>query len=111
MSVDNSVAIVLAAFEAVERRDQQRLRELYHPEAEFHWPASLPFGGSSRGGSGLRWLTKAVNPGGRWDPVWSPDGSELRYTAERSACSPGAAGSARAPWRAGTRRRCAARRR
>ncbi len=35
MSVDNSVAIVLAAFEAVERRDQQRLRELYHPEVEF----------------------------------------------------------------------------
>jgi ketosteroid isomerase-like protein len=41
MSVDNRVAIVLAAFEAVERRDQQRLRELYHPEVEFHWPVPL----------------------------------------------------------------------
>jgi hypothetical protein len=50
MSVDDSVAIVLAAFEAVERCDQQRLREPCHPQAEFHWPALLPFGGSSRGG-------------------------------------------------------------
>src|SRR5258708_8750213 len=93
MSVDNSVAIVLAAFEAVERRDQQRLRELYHPEAEFHWPASLPFGGSSRGGSGLRWLTKPLNPGGSSDPVWSPAGSNPAYTPDRPACSPAAARS------------------
>jgi ketosteroid isomerase-like protein len=65
MSVDNSVAIVLAAFEAVERRDQQRLRELYHPEVEFHWPASLPFGGSSRGGV-------RDQPGPSWSEVWEP---------------------------------------
>jgi ketosteroid isomerase-like protein len=65
MSVDNSVAIVLAAFEAVERRDQQRLRELYHPEVEFHWPASLPFGRSSRGGV-------RDQPGPSWSEVWEP---------------------------------------
>jgi ketosteroid isomerase-like protein len=65
MSVDNSVAIVLAAFEAVERRDQQRLREHCHPEVEFHWPASLPFGGSSRGGV-------RDQPGPSWPEVWEP---------------------------------------
>ncbi len=31
-------------------------------------------------GSGLRWLTKPVNPGGSWDRVWSPDGSKLANT-------------------------------
>ncbi len=65
MSADNSAAIVLAAFEAAERRDQQRLRELYHPEVEFHWPAPLPFGGSSRGGV-------RGQPGPSWSEVWEP---------------------------------------
>jgi ketosteroid isomerase-like protein len=65
MTVDESVAIVLDAFRAVERRDEQRLRELYHPEVEFHWPDSLPFGGSSRG-------PVAGPRGPTWSEVWDP---------------------------------------
>jgi ketosteroid isomerase-like protein len=65
MSVDESVAIVLAAFRAVEQRDEQRLLELYHPEVEFHWPPSLPFGGSSRG-------RRRDRSGPSWSEVWDP---------------------------------------
>ncbi len=49
MSRTASTDIVMAAFAAVERRDERRLAELYHPEVEFHWPPSLPYGGSFRG--------------------------------------------------------------
>jgi ketosteroid isomerase-like protein len=49
MSVNESVSIVLEAFRAVEQRDEQRLRELCHPEVTFHWPPSLPFGTSRAG--------------------------------------------------------------
>jgi ketosteroid isomerase-like protein len=65
MSASESVAIVLAAFTAVEQRDEQRLFELYHPEVEFHWPPSLPFGGSARGGVRDR-------AGPSWSEVWAP---------------------------------------
>src|SRR5260370_932035 len=46
MSRTASTDIVMAAFAAVERRDERRLAELYHPEIEFHWPPSLPYGGA-----------------------------------------------------------------
>jgi ketosteroid isomerase-like protein len=49
VTVDESVSIVLEAFRAVEQRDEQRLRELCHPEVTFHWPPSLPFGASHAG--------------------------------------------------------------
>jgi ketosteroid isomerase-like protein len=65
MSVEESVAIVLEAFRAVEQRDEQRQRELYHPDVEFHWPASLPFGRSSRRGGRDR-----SSPS--WSEVWEP---------------------------------------
>ena len=65
MSVTESVAIVLEAFRAVEERDTQRLFELYHPEVEFHWTPSLPFGGSTRAGVRDR-------PGPSWSEVWEP---------------------------------------
>jgi ketosteroid isomerase-like protein len=55
-----SIAIVLEAFRAVEQRDEDRLLQLYHPEVEFHWTPSLPFGGSARG------------RGPTWSEVWSP---------------------------------------
>jgi ketosteroid isomerase-like protein len=58
VSVDESVAIVLEAFRAVEQRDEQRLRELCHPEVTFHWPPSLPFGASHAG------------IGDSWSEVW-----------------------------------------
>jgi ketosteroid isomerase-like protein len=58
VSVDESVSIVLEAFRAVEHRDEQRLRELCHPEVTFHWPPSLPFGASHAG------------IGDSWSEVW-----------------------------------------
>jgi ketosteroid isomerase-like protein len=64
-NADESVAIVLEAFRAVEERDEERLRELYHPEVEFHWTPSLPFGGSWRSGVGDR-------AGPSWSEVWEP---------------------------------------
>jgi NAD(P)H dehydrogenase (quinone) len=59
-----SADIVLDAFDAVERRDEKRLLELYHPEVEFHWPPSLPYGGSFRGAE--------PRPGSEWGETWDP---------------------------------------
>jgi uncharacterized protein len=59
---NESVQLVLEAFRAVEDRDERRLLELYHPEVEFHWPPSLPYGGSFRGAS--------RPPGQGWSQVW-----------------------------------------
>jgi ketosteroid isomerase-like protein len=61
---NESVHVVLEAFRAVEDRDQQRLRELYHTEVEFHWPASLPYGGSFR--------AEIRTPAQGWAEVWDP---------------------------------------
>jgi hypothetical protein len=62
-----STDIVMAPFAAVERRDERRLAELYHPEVEFHWPPSLPYGGSFHGAA-------ALQAGDRigFDHVWGP---------------------------------------
>jgi hypothetical protein len=67
MNSTASTGIVMAAFAAVERRDERRLVELYHPEVEFRWPPSLPYGGSFRG-------AVALQAGGRtgFDQVWDP---------------------------------------
>jgi ketosteroid isomerase-like protein len=65
MRADESVAIVLEAFRAVEQRDEQRLLELYHPEVEFQWTPSLPFGGGSRG-------SRTSRAGPTWSDVWDP---------------------------------------
>jgi hypothetical protein len=54
MSGTTSTDIVMAAFAVVEARDERRLAELYHPEVEFHWPRSLPYGGSFRGAAALQ---------------------------------------------------------
>lgn len=72
-----STDIVMAAFAAVEERDERRLAELYHPEVEFHWPPSLPYGGSVQGAAA------ALQAGDRtcfdqiWDPL-QPTGHERR---------------------------------
>jgi ketosteroid isomerase-like protein len=65
MSAKESVEIVLEAFKAVEQRDEQRLLALYHPEVEFHWPPSLPYGGSSRG-------EEVEARRGSWSATWDP---------------------------------------
>jgi len=79
MSTRASSEIVLAAFDAVEQRDEHRLAELYHPEVEFHWPPSLPYGGSSGGAAALQ----ARNRTG-WDQVWDP----LQPTEEERRLDP-----------------------
>jgi ketosteroid isomerase-like protein len=67
MTRSASTDIVMAAFAAVEERDERRLAELYHPEVEFHWPPSLPYGGSIHGAA-------ALQPGDRtsFDQIWDP---------------------------------------
>jgi uncharacterized protein len=63
----DAVDIVLQAFRAVERRDLQALEALYHPEIEFHWPPSLPYGGSARGREVFQ--PKRPTWGETWDPL------------------------------------------
>jgi len=58
----DAVAIVLDAFDAVERGDDERQVELYHPQATFHWPPSLPYGGTARAG----------NRRSTWEESWRP---------------------------------------
>ena len=49
MSTQDTVDVMLEIFGAIERRDAQRFTELCHPDIEFHWPPSLPYGGIARG--------------------------------------------------------------
>jgi ketosteroid isomerase-like protein len=67
MNVRASTSIVMEAFDAVQRRDQQRLARLYHPEVEFCWPPSLAYGGSLRGIAGQQGRS-----GTTWEQVWDP---------------------------------------
>jgi uncharacterized protein len=60
---EESVRVVLETFRAIEDRDVMRLLELYHPDLEFHWPTSLPYGGSFRADG-------AVAQG--WSEAWIP---------------------------------------
>jgi ketosteroid isomerase-like protein len=63
MNSRKNVEVVLEVFGAIERRDSQRLLELFHPDVELHWPLSLPYGGTSRG-------PKAEGP--TWSETWGP---------------------------------------
>jgi ketosteroid isomerase-like protein len=49
MGVKENVKLLLDVFSAIERRDDQRFRELLNPAFEIAWPPSLPYGGTSRG--------------------------------------------------------------
>ncbi len=49
MSVQNNVKLLLDVFSAIERRDDERFRELVNPDFEISWPPSLPYGGIARG--------------------------------------------------------------
>ena len=66
VSNPSSVDVVLAAFDAVERRDDARFAEVCHQDAEFHWPPSLPYGGTVRGVAGA---DQGRGWSGAWDPV------------------------------------------
>ena len=74
MTSPSSVDVVLAAFDAVEDRDDARFAELCHRDAEFHWPPSLPYGGTVRG---VRPGRPRRGWGAAWDPL-QPTESERR---------------------------------
>lgn len=44
-----SVRAIQAVFAAVESRDDVALAKACHPDVEFRWPPSLPYGGTVRG--------------------------------------------------------------
>jgi ketosteroid isomerase-like protein len=48
MGVQENINLVLDVFRAIERRDDQRFRELVNPDFEVVWPPSLPYGRTSR---------------------------------------------------------------
>lgn len=67
---EKNIQAILEIFRLIEERDPQhpRLQQelaLVDANVEFHWPASLPYGGSSRG--------IAPQPGRRsWGETWTP---------------------------------------
>ena len=63
MTSDRNISTVLAAFAAIEQRDNQKLESLVTSDFESHWPASLSYGGTKHG----------LNPEGTaWSAVWEP---------------------------------------
>src|SRR5262245_12126898 len=75
MKAQENVSVMRAIFDAIERRDLQRLLELIDREAEFHWPPPLPYAGVQRGllSSGPSWVTS-------WMPL-QPTEAERRMDA------------------------------
>jgi len=63
MNTHKNVEVMLEVFSAIERRDSQRLLELFQPDVELSWPLSLPYGGTSRG-------PKPEGP--TWSETWGP---------------------------------------
>ena len=55
--MNDSAAVVLAAFDAVQRRNRDELFDLYNDDVVFCDAASVPYGGTFRGKSGFatRW--------------------------------------------------------
>ena len=58
MSTSENVQVMMKIFSAIERRDPQGVFALCQPDVEFHWPPSLPYGGSS--------------PASAWADTWVP---------------------------------------
>jgi ketosteroid isomerase-like protein len=58
-----NATVMLDIFNAIERRDAQRLAELCHPDVELSWPGALPYGGTTRG--------VATEPPS-WMHTWAP---------------------------------------
>jgi ketosteroid isomerase-like protein len=67
----DNVEVVLTALKAVEERDAEALFALYHDEVEFHEPAALPYGGSTRGKRRLQ-EQFARTPEQTWIGTWGP---------------------------------------
>ena len=72
MSASRNVGVMREIFAAIEQRDAGRFAELMQPDVEFHWPPSLPYGGSTRG---------PEPDGPTWGRTWlrlQPDEAERR---------------------------------
>jgi uncharacterized protein len=56
-SREKNLEVMAKLFRAVEQHDEESALGLYQPDVEFHWPPSLPYGGSFRGprSSGPTW--------------------------------------------------------
>jgi ketosteroid isomerase-like protein len=67
---EKNTQVMLEIFHLIETRDPnnqastQRGLELFQPDVEFHWPPSLPYGGSTRGLPGTKTPT--------WGETWTP---------------------------------------
>ena len=61
-SLQKNVEVMLEIFHAIERRDQKRMFDLVHTDAEFLWPPSLPYAGARN--------PKPGSPG--WGSTWIP---------------------------------------
>jgi ketosteroid isomerase-like protein len=85
MSTEENVQVMLEIFRAIERRDPQRpdprALDLFQPDVEFHWPPSLPYGGTARGlkPQGPTWSET-------WDPL-QPTAAERKMDARVVAAS------------------------
>jgi len=62
VSAHENVEVVLEAFSAIERRDDQRFLDLLHTDFQIVWPPSLPYGESSPD------LYKVPT----WSEIWIP---------------------------------------
>jgi uncharacterized protein len=72
---ERNIEVMLEIFSAIERRDAQRVLDLVQPDVEFHWPPSLPSGGTLRG-------LKPEGP--TWGKTWDP----LQPTATERSLDP-----------------------
>jgi uncharacterized protein len=84
-SSEKNVEVMLEIFHAIEHRDPhpnlQPFQILFHPDVEFHWPPSLPYGGTF---SGLQ------IDGPTWSNTWDrlqPNASERRMDPRVVAAS------------------------
>jgi ketosteroid isomerase-like protein len=63
MGINENSAVILEVFDAIKRRDQTRIAQLFHPDVELHWPRSLPYGGVFRPSNPRR---------PTWEETWIP---------------------------------------
>jgi ketosteroid isomerase-like protein len=78
--IECGAEVMLEIFRAIETRDPQRVDvkrwfELVQSDAEFHWPPSLPYGGTARGPR--RADDTQVTWNGTWDAL-QPTAAERR---------------------------------
>jgi ketosteroid isomerase-like protein len=76
---EKNIQVMLEIFRAIEERDPQhedlqRELALVQPDVEFHWPPSLPYGGTFRGATRS---TAGETWGGTWTPL-QPTRAERR---------------------------------